>query len=247
MRIVAIVPARSGSKGLPGKNIKPLLGKPLIAHAIEPAVRCADIDAVFINSDSQDYLEIGQQYGAKPFLRPRELAGDECSIMDVISHFVKGLEEMGEHYDAVMLLYAVYPLRTTRDLQGIIDTFKSHGGERSLVGIMPPKSHPYKCYTMGGNGNIESIMGIDENDYYRRQQYPTCYELSLWASIMPIATLGEHNAQCISRTTLGYPIPDHIPDLDIDTNEDFKYAARMMGASPDSPHRASDQGIAFES
>ena len=139
MKIVAFVPARGGSKGLPDKNIKLLLGKPLISYAIEAANLCQSVSETYINSDSPEYLQIGKQYGAKTFLRPQELATDEASMQSVLEHFVKVLSSKNESYDAVLVLYPTYVPREAHHLKKIIQVFCDKGGNVPLIGLSIPR------------------------------------------------------------------------------------------------------------
>ena len=117
MRRIAIIPARSGSKGLKDKNIKELNGKPLIAYSIEAALASKMFDKVFVSTDSQKYADIAIQYGADAsFLRSEENSSDTAGSWDVIREVISKLKDMGEEYDEVMLLQATSPLRTVEDI-----------------------------------------------------------------------------------------------------------------------------------
>ena len=115
MTIVAIIPARGGSKSIPDKNIKDLAGKPLIAHSIERALECKSIDRTIVSTDSKKIAEIAKKYGAEaPFIRPEELASDTTPMLPVLQHAVHHLEE-NEKYpiDIVILLDPTSPFRRT--------------------------------------------------------------------------------------------------------------------------------------
>ena len=105
MRSIAIIPARSGSKGLPDKNIRPLNGKPLLAYSIEAALASGLFDTVHVSTDSERYADIARQYGAdEPFLRSAEASSDTASSEDAIREVLRRYEEMGQRFDAFMLL-----------------------------------------------------------------------------------------------------------------------------------------------
>ena len=228
MKIVAFIPARSGSKGLPDKNIKELLGRPLISYSIEAARLCPKISEVYLNSDSEEYLKIGESYGAKPFLRPRELSTDTSTMKSVLEHFSDTLTARKEFYDAIIVLYPVYPVRNHEDLSGIIEAFEARDKKVPLIGLRQPKTHPFLCYEKDSSGHIASVMEIDENKYYRRQQYPEYYELTLWACITPPGSIPSMNAQLICRDTIGYVLPPDVQDVNIDTQADFDYAEYLL-------------------
>lgn len=121
-RILGVIPARGGSKTIPKKNIKPLLGKPLIAYTIVPAIRSKLLTRVIVSSDNKEIIEISKRYGAEvPFIRPKELATDLALAMDVIKHAVLETERLeGKKYDYVVMLQPTTPLRTTEDIDNAL-------------------------------------------------------------------------------------------------------------------------------
>ena len=119
--ILAIITARGGSKGLPGKNIKVLHGKPLIVWTIEQSKKCLLLDEIFVSTDSSEIAQISEQVGVKvPQLRPAELAKDETSSMDVVKYVVDSLESKGKYFDYILLLEPTSPLRQDTDLENVI-------------------------------------------------------------------------------------------------------------------------------
>ncbi len=231
MKIVAFIPARCGSKGVQNKNIMNLLGRPLISYTIEAARRCPEISELYLNSDSEEYLEMGIKYGAKPFLRPHELSSDITPTNSVLEHFSTTLVERGKIYDAILVLYPVYPLRSQDDLTQIIKAFKSKGGTRPLVGLKTPKTHPYLCYKRDTDGHLESVMNIDTNLFYQRQQYPRYFELTHWACVIPIQAISKLNAQLLCAESFGYSIPENMQIVNIDTQLDYEFAEFLLAKS----------------
>lgn len=123
MKNLAIVPARSGSKGLPDKNIMPLLGKPLMTYTIEAAVKSGLFDTIHLSTDSEQYAEIGRKYGAEaPFLRSPQNSGDAASSWDVVLETLEAYEHRGTAFDKVMLLQPTSPLRTMEDIRNAYQT-----------------------------------------------------------------------------------------------------------------------------
>jgi CMP-N,N'-diacetyllegionaminic acid synthase len=121
-RILALIPARGGSKGLPGKNILPLLGKPLIAWTIENALLSKYLDKVLVSTDYQEIAEIARKFGAEaPFLRPAELATDQSPTIDTIFHALDFFENQGLHFDYLALLEPTSPLRKEGDIDKAIE------------------------------------------------------------------------------------------------------------------------------
>jgi CMP-N,N'-diacetyllegionaminic acid synthase len=226
MKIVGLVPARKNSQGLLNKNIRPLNGKPLISYSIESAIKCKYIDTVYVNSDSQEYIDIGESYGAKPFLRPVDLADNETPMINVIKNFLEVLKN--KSYDALIVLYPVYPLRTSAHLDKMIEFFMSKINCSSLVGIKKPSTHPFLCYERMNSGSIRNIMKFDEDVFYRRQDYPLYHEITHWACILSTGLVGTLNNQLISQNTYGYFVPKELPIVNIDTINDFEYAEFLL-------------------
>ncbi len=162
-KILAIIPARGGSKGLPGKNIIPLLGKPLIGWSIEQAKASKYIDDVFISTDSKEIANIAQEYGVSvPSLRPAEISTDLSPSSEFILYTLNLLEEQGKKYDYVILLEPTSPLRkdndidnaitqllTTKDVDGIISLGKVHMEHPSIVKLLDEDGY-IKPYVDGG-------------------------------------------------------------------------------------------------
>lgn len=136
MNILAIIPARGGSKGLPGKNLRPLGGKPLIAWSIEQALACPEVTCTLISTDSEAIAETGRKAGAEaPFLRPVELAEDSTPTEPVLIHAVQALAAQGRQFDAVMLLQPTSPVRGFGSLSAAVKLFRDSGAD-SLLGAV---------------------------------------------------------------------------------------------------------------
>ena len=134
--VLAIIPSRGGSKGLPGKNIKELCGKPLIAWSIEQALKSKYIDNVFVSTDSEEIAKIAKESGTNvPFLRPAELAADDSPTSDAILHVLEQLGLMGESYDYVALLEPTSPLRKPNDIDDAINLIVPNNGADCLVSV----------------------------------------------------------------------------------------------------------------
>lgn len=142
MKIVAIIPARGGSKGIPRKNIKELCGKPLIAYIIETALRVEELDRVIVSTEDKEIAEVAKKCGAEvPFMRPEELARDETPTLPVLQHAVKYLEEK-ENYkpDIVVLLYATSPLLKHERVSEAIKLLKARGFD-SVLSVVEDRGH----------------------------------------------------------------------------------------------------------
>jgi CMP-N-acetylneuraminic acid synthetase len=228
MNIVAMIPARSGTKGFPDKNIKNLCGRPLISYSIEAALKCNQINETYLNSDSKEYLNIGTELGAKPFLRSKEFACDNTSMKSVIIDFINILEGKGKKFDAVIVLYPVYPLRSSNDLDEIISIFKKLDSNRPLIGMKKPETHPYLCYKLDESNFPKSAIDFDVNIYYRRQAYPQYFQITHWACVLSTKIVHTLNNQLMNEKTYAYIISDHIPMVDIDTPLHFQYAEFLL-------------------
>ena len=225
-----MVPARAGSKGLTDKNIRILKGLPLIAHSILPAVECNLVDEVFINSDSQEYLDIGIDYGAIGYLRDRKYAEDNTSMRSVLIDFINFILTQYSGVDAILVLLPTYPFRTPEDLSNIITAYEKLEVGTSLVGLLEPKVHPYLIYNRDETGYIEQYVDFDASKYYRRQDYPIVHELSHLACIVPASDISDLNCQLIGEKTFGYLINKHIQIVDVDTfysNAEYVIACRL--------------------
>ena len=142
MNIIAIIPARGGSKGIPGKNIKPLCGKPLISYIIESALKVEELDRVIVSTEDEEIAEISKECGAEvPFMRPEELARDETPTLPVLQHTIKYLEEE-ENYkpDIIVLLYVTSPLVKAERVTEAIELLKERKFD-SVLTVVEDRKH----------------------------------------------------------------------------------------------------------
>lgn len=173
-RILAFIPARGGSKGLPGKNIAPLRGRPLVAWTIGQALSCPGFDDVVVSTDDPRIAEVATEAGAQvPFLRPAELARDSSPVVDAVSHCLDFLSSRGKTYDVVALLEVTSPLRRPGELQQalqtLVDAWDGIDGVVSLGRIQ--LESPFLARTVE-QGRISNLL---EPTGYQRQQLPATY------------------------------------------------------------------------
>lgn len=157
-RILAMIPARGGSKGLPGKNIKPLCGKPLIAWTARQALKSKLLDRVIVDTDSPEIAAVAKKYGAQsPYLRPARLAGDKARIVDVVLHAFEFFEKNGETFNYFLLLEPTSPLRKEGDIDRAIKKLVDAGSRAdSLVSVGEiALEHPAYAKKMAPGGLIE--------------------------------------------------------------------------------------------
>jgi CMP-N-acetylneuraminic acid synthetase len=135
-KVLAIIPARGGSKGLPGKNIKELCGKPVVAWSIEQTLKSKYVDNVFVSTDSEEIAKIAKEFGANvPFLRPAKLAADDSPTSDAILHVLEQLSMKGKSYDYVALLEPTSPLRKSNDIDDAISMIVQNTDTDCLVSV----------------------------------------------------------------------------------------------------------------
>ena len=217
-KVLAIIPARGGSKGIPHKNIISLCGKPLIAYTIEAANQSTYIDTVIVSTDDVDIQRISEQYGALvPFLRETKIASDEATTISVVVDAVKRLEVNGEKFDVVILLQPTSPLRTAEEIDVAIDIFFQNNIQ-GIVSVNVAEVSPFLLRTIEGS-QLQRI--ISKNSTIRRQDMPTYYEVNGAIYINAISDIKE------SLSFNDNPIPyimscEH--SIDIDTWDDLEKA-----------------------
>lgn len=246
-RVLALVPARAGSKGLPGKNIRPLAGKPLLAWPVEAALAAECVDRVVLSTDSADYAEIGRRYGADvPFLRPPELAADTAPSIDYILHALETLAAEGETYDYLVVLEPTSPLTEGRDVDAAVA--KLHGARDradAIVGVAPlVTTHPAFAVRRDADGLIAPLSGGDFGALPRRQDIEPLFVLDGSLYVSAVEAVAREGAFCHART-LGFESARH-KALEVDdlvdflcieailTHIDLVRAAESAGEAPES-------------
>ena len=213
--VLAIIPARGGSKGIKGKNIFSIEGKPLIAYTIEAACASEYIDTVIVSTDNQEIADISKAYGAEvPFLRPAELASDYAKTIDAVLHAVYTLKEMGKEYDYLVLLQPTQPLRSAEDIDHAIILCDKK--MRGVVSISRVKDHPVLMRYMNAQGEMCKLLEL--NSTVRRQDMPDYYRVNGCVYVNPMSEVtGELSFN-------DNPIPYIMPverSVDIDGYEDI--------------------------
>jgi CMP-N,N'-diacetyllegionaminic acid synthase len=175
-KIISIIPARGGSKGLPGKNIKPLLNKPLIGWTIEQARTSKYIDEIFVTTDSHEIADIAKQFGIDvPFLRPKELASDTSSSMDVVEHVIKYYETNNKFFDYIILLEPTSPLRKKNDIDSAIEIVIENQEADGIVSVGEVHlEHPMIIKKINNSNRLEPYI-FDTQKIYQRQQADKAY------------------------------------------------------------------------
>ena len=223
--ILCIIPARSGSKGLPHKNIKDYRGKPLLAWSIEQAQLCRYEMKIVVSTDSKEYADIAMKYGAEaPFLRPSEISGDLSTDYECVKHSVEWLKQNQQYYpDIVLQLRPTSPLRKVEDINNAIGLFlENRENYDSLRSVIEFEKSPYKMYTLTENTLVPLFKKVDDiNEPYNqcRQILPKCYLHNGYIDIFNTSILEDAT---ISGKRI-YPYVMNKEDtLDIDEAKDWK-------------------------
>lgn len=175
MKILGLIPARGGSKAIPGKNIKMLAGKSLIQRAYESASKSKYLDRIILSTDSDEIAENARSFGLEvPFMRPDEFAKDESPMIDAVIHALETLNKSGYVPDAVMLLQPTSPLRNAKHIDEAIDLLKDNDSVCSVIEI-PQDMSPHYVMKINGDGYLDYFLPEGKN-IKRRQDVPRAYK-----------------------------------------------------------------------
>jgi len=226
MNILGLVCARGGSKGIPGKNIKELCGKPLLAWSIETALQCRDVNDVVVSTDDKEIAAIAKKYGATvPFIRPRDLALDHTKQIDAIAHALRFLEGQGKSYDAVVLFQPTCPLRLPEDVSAALKIFQDAKTD-SLISVTEEDGVKlYAYYNMNIQGIVLPRFQSPENGTNRQDYSPVYRRCGLLYIFKPEIVLAKKSLY--GNSTSAYVIPKERA-VDIDTPFDWKIANYLM-------------------
>ena len=227
MKTIAIIPARSGSKGLPDKNILPLGGKPLLAYSIEAARTSGLFDVIHVSTDSEHYADIARQYGADvPFLRSAETSSDTASSWDMVQEVLERYAQLGNTFDAFMLLQPTSPLRTSEDIRSafrLMDEKHAH----AVVGVCEVDHSPLWCNTLPESQCMDGFLSNVSRA--PRQALPTYYRINgaIYLSTVPAfrkAGAVPYDAGCYAL------VMPRDRSIDIDSRLDFQIAEAILSA-----------------
>ena len=225
-RVLGLITARGGSKGLPGKNIRPLCGKPLIAWTIEAGERASAIDDLVLSTDSEEIVEVARRHGAEvPFLRPAELASDTASSIDVVMHALDWLRAKGREYDLLVLLEPTSPLREAADIDAALRQMLDAGAV-AIAGVCRADTvHPAFMFRRGRGERLEPFMQKSAESLRRQDVEPLFFlEGSVYASTIPAF---RERRGFYHGDTLGYEVPKwKAPE--IDDIVDFMFVEAIM-------------------
>lgn len=219
--VLAVIPARGGSKGLPGKNILPLAGKPLIAHTIEAARGSARVKKVMVSTDDPEIARVSAACGAQVIRRPAELATDTASSVDVLLHLLRTLEE--PEPETLLLLQATSPLRNSSDIDAALDIF-DRGGCDAVVSVCEPRHSPYWSFVLN-NGLMVPLFDHSLLEK-RRQDLPRVYRPNGAIYIVKSNILRKRKDLLFGRVVPYLMPPER--SVDIDTSLDLDMAELLI-------------------
>lgn len=224
--MLAIIPARGGSKGLPGKNIRELGGKPLIAYTIEAALNAKVVDRVVVTTDDEKIASVAKKYGAEvPYMRSLELASDSASAVDV---YIDAIQRLGEKYESepFMVLLPTVPFRTSEHIEEAYDLFKEKQA-KTLISVVEAETPASWYLNVSKDGILQSCgYGLEDGMSRNRQENDLSYIPNGAIYIL------DYNLLCEKRTyycerTIPY-IMDRKSSIDIDVLDDFEYAQYVL-------------------
>lgn len=227
MKILGLIPARGGSKGVPKKNIKMLAGKPLLQYTSEVALKSKLLSKVVLSSDDEEIIEVGKRIGLEvPFKRPTSLAEDKSPTLPVILHALEFYEKQCVFFDAVCLLQATSPFRTLDLLDKAIEKF-SESSTDSLVSVLevPHEFNPHWTFTLNPKSNLKIATG-EEEIITRRQDLPKSYFRDGSIYITKTSVLKEQKS--LYGKSISYIESSKENHVNIDTLEDWEKAELML-------------------
>ncbi len=222
-KVLSIIPARGGSKGLPRKNVLPLGGKPVISWTIDAALKSRTLSSVIVTTDDSEIASIAENAGAElPFMRPNELASDTAPMVDTVIHALLAFEHIKRQtFEAVALLQPTCPLRTPRDIDGSVELLYKTGADSVITVHKVDSAHPYYMYRLK-DGAPEHIMA-PPSGLTRRQDYEDIYLRNGLVYVTRREVLLEQKS-FYGKSQQAF-VTDPMRSVNIDTQTDFDLAA----------------------
>ena len=225
MKSIAVIPARSGSKGLKDKNIKLLNGKPLIWYSIQAAISSGCFDEVMVSTDSEKYAEIARECGASvPFLRSDEMSSDKASSWGTVQEVLDNYKDLGKEFDTVMLLQPTSPLRTSEDIKNAFAILEEKNAD-SVVGVCEMDHSPLWSNVLPENRCLDGFIRPEVKESSGRQSLPIYYRIN--GAIYLTKVTEALGTNLYSDSGYAY-IMEQAKSIDIDTELDFKMAEFLI-------------------
>ncbi len=230
MEILAIIPARGGSKGIKRKNLVDFMGKPLIAHSIRHALTCPCITRTIVSTEDDEIARISKEFDAEvPFMRPRELAEDHVLDWPVFIHALEFLaDKEGYRPDIVVHLRPTTPYRKPEWIEEAANLLIRHPDAHSVRSVSPPEKHPYRMFTIDAGGFLDPLMKHEHPEPYllRRQDLPPVYYYNCVIDVTRPATIFDLKSMTGNRIYPYRMSPEHV--IDIDSPRDLMLARFLL-------------------
>lgn len=229
-RILGLIPARGGSKGVPRKNIRSLSDKPLLQYTAEAALAARGLSRVILSTDDEEIADFGRRCGVDvPFIRPAQLAKDDTPMLPVVQHALRSMEEQGETFDAVCLLQPTNPLRRADDIDACIELLRQTDAD-SVITVLPvPAEHNPHWVYFRDEQNLLRLSTGEAVPITRRQDLPPAYHREGSVYVTKVDVVMEENSLYGGRV-LGYEI-ELERSVNIDTPEDWSRAEAFLSAN----------------
>jgi len=232
MNVLGIITARGGSKGIPGKNLKPLAGKPLLAYTVETARRSGALDRVILSTEDEAIAAAGRDLGCDvPFIRPLDLAHDDTPHLPVIQHATRWMQERVNYRpDAVMILQPTSPLRTVDDITAAVELLERSGADSVLsVNEVPVHAHPMRTLRLDGAGNAVLFVSGEpvRKRINRRQDLPQAWVMNGAIYVCRTRVLFAAAPSLYGNRVVAYRMPAE-RSISIDDLEDWAAAERAL-------------------
>lgn len=228
MRVLGLVPARGGSKGVPRKNVRLLGSKPLLQYTAEAALASQRLSRVVLSTDDEEIAEVGRKLGLDvPFLRPPSLATDAAPMLPVIVDAVETLERSGDHFDAICLLQPTNPFRTAADIDACIDRLEAEPADTVFTVLpVPPDNNPHWVFLAGPDGLLRLATG-EPQPIARRQDLPVAFRRE--GSVYVVRREVLRGGTIYGPRIVGHPM-DPAASVNIDELADWHRAEALLAS-----------------
>lgn len=226
MRVLGLIPARGGSKGLPRKNVRRLCGKPLLQYTVDVGLAVAGLARLVVSTEDDEIAQVARLAGAEvPFRRPAELAQDDTPMLPVVQHALRTLKERGDRFDAVCLLQPTNPFREVADVEGCLQLLVASGAD-TVVTVLPVPSefNPHWVYFADASGTLRLSTGA-ASPISRRQDLPPAFHRE--GSVYVTRTAVIERGSLYGDRMVGYVI-QRARVVNIDSMQDWQAAERLL-------------------
>jgi len=226
-RVIAVIPARGGSKSVPGKNIRLVRGKPLLAWSIDVAKQVSEIDRIMVSTDDAQIASVGRAHGAEIYARPPHLATDEALVIDALKDLLKTLQSEGEKPEWVILLEPTCPLRTADDVRNCLNLV-AKGGYDSVATFKDAELNPHRAWRL--IDGVPEVFIPGAVPWLPRQQLPKAYQLNGAVYVFRASLLAQE-ARSLLVGKLGAVLMPRDRSQDIDDSIDFTIVEALLKES----------------